>query len=335
MLRSCLTCGHPFGDGRLAELPAGVRFAYGPDKGRLWLVCERCGAWSLVPIEARWEALEVLEREVRDRGKVLAATEHVTLLGTDELEIIRVGPAPRAEQAWWRFGERLRTRRARYRRLSRANTALSFLLMPDVVLFSLSLNRDRDMSDRAPRLIQAMVRRATFGRHAWRGAIACGSCGRSRDRLSFSAAESVRLASDGAGDPVLVWECGRCRVDRWGWAGPRRLPGAAGERPSLPAEETAALLRRYLKRANFRGASEAQIGVAAGAIAGAGDADGLLHAIGRRKAALADLRPGDGIALEMALSESWESRWLALEAAEAERQWRRAEELAAIIDGEL
>jgi hypothetical protein len=344
MLRSCLTCGRPFGEGRLPELPRGTRVAYGPDKGRLWQICERCGAWSLVPIEARWEALEALEREVRDRGRALASTEHVTLLRAGDLDITRVGPAPRVEEAWWRFGERLRARRSRYRRLARANTFLSFLVMPDVTLFSLSMNRDRELADRAPRLLQSIARRTAFGRLAWRGGLACGTCGRVRERLTFARAESMRLVTAPDGAPALVWECDRCRGERWWWAGSRDRVGTAtaeeaaslpAEATSLPAEATESLLRRFLKRANFRGASEPQIEAAAAAIDGAGEPAALIDSLAGRRAPLSDLDPEEAVGLEMALNEASETRWLELDAAEAERQWRRAEELAAIIDGEL
>lgn len=336
MLRNCLSCGHPFGEGRLPAVPHGTRVAYAPETGRLWQVCERCRAWSLVPIEARWEALEALEREVRDRGRVLASTAHVSLVATTDLDITRVGPAARIEHAWWRFGERLRRRRSRYRRLAKANTVLSFLLWPDITLASFGMNRDRELADRAPAMLQKLARRARFGRHAWRGALACGTCGSERDRLSFGQADSLRLVLDEDAAPRLAWRCARCRGERWGWVGPKRIgEKSEGVVEPLPAEATEPILRRFLTRANFRGASEAQIERAADAIARVGDPRAHVEGVGRRGLPLAELAPSEGVALEMALSEAVESRWLDLDAAEAERQWRRAEELAAIIDGEL
>ncbi len=53
---------------------------------------------------------------------------------------------------------------------------------------------------------------------------------------------------------------------------------------------------------------------------------------GRR---LGDLERTGGIALEIAANEASEQRLLDLELAQLEAHWRREEELAAIVDGEL
>ena len=53
---------------------------------------------------------------------------------------------------------------------------------------------------------------------------------------------------------------------------------------------------------------------------------------GRR---LGDLQRTGGIALEIAANEASEQHLLELELAEIESHWRREEELASIIDGEL
>ena len=53
---------------------------------------------------------------------------------------------------------------------------------------------------------------------------------------------------------------------------------------------------------------------------------------GRR---LGDLRRTGGIALEIAANEATEQQILELEVAELEAHWRKEEELASIIDGEL
>jgi hypothetical protein len=53
---------------------------------------------------------------------------------------------------------------------------------------------------------------------------------------------------------------------------------------------------------------------------------------GRR---LGDLQRTGGIALEIAVNEATEQRLLELELGELEAHWRREEELASIVDGEL
>ena len=70
--------------------------AYDPDRGRLWVVCEFCRRWNLAPIEERWEALHQLERMVRDRAKVVAETDNITLLSAGELTI---KPCPKFQQS--------------------------------------------------------------------------------------------------------------------------------------------------------------------------------------------------------------------------------------------
>ena len=63
MYTRCLCCRKPFSqNGQLAHLPYGHRIAYDPAKGRLWVVCESCYRWNLVPMEARDAALYELER---------------------------------------------------------------------------------------------------------------------------------------------------------------------------------------------------------------------------------------------------------------------------------
>ena len=73
MLTRCLVCATPFPPNELLEhLPNGVRIAYDAGRGRLWGICRHCQRWSLVPIEARWEALDELEKIVSDRARLLS-----------------------------------------------------------------------------------------------------------------------------------------------------------------------------------------------------------------------------------------------------------------------
>ncbi|MEN8375799.1 MAG: hypothetical protein ABFS34_10160 [Gemmatimonadota bacterium] len=340
VLRLCLSCGHPFPEGRLEALPAGEGAAYGPDNGRLWLICGRCGGWSLVPLESRWEALEALEAAVKDEGTVLASTANISLVDAAGLRLVRVGSALRAEQAWWRFGRRLRDRRRRYLKLARWNAAFSALAAPHLTVLSYVLNRDRDVADRVPPFLQPVARRLALGRHAWRGDQTCVSCGRACDVLTFARAGALRLALGKDATIDLRWECGPCRLSRWGLTKPiartaASSPGeGAGGRP-FGRDAAEALLRRYLQHSNFRGAGEVEIERAATDIGSAGTARAWVSTLGERGIRLDEMGRAERLTLEMALGESVEARWLELEAAELERQWRRAEELAAIIDGEL
>jgi len=108
MYSRCLVCRAPFPEtGVLGNLPRGDRVAYDPHRGRLWQVCRACRRWSLVPLESRWEALEELERMVSGKGRLQSRTEHIALFRVDALEIVRIGSADLAEEAWWRFGQQI------------------------------------------------------------------------------------------------------------------------------------------------------------------------------------------------------------------------------------
>jgi hypothetical protein len=109
--RTCLRCERPFGtNAELPNLPIGRRIAFDTERGRIWVICRRCGQWNLAPLESRWEALEECERlavgaEARAAGA--AAGFARTRAG---LELLRIGGMPDADILNWRYGRRLKTR---------------------------------------------------------------------------------------------------------------------------------------------------------------------------------------------------------------------------------
>ena len=111
MYRTCLRCERPFGtNAELPNLPIGRRIAFDTERGRIWVICRRCGQWNLAPLESRWEALEECERlavgaEARAAGA--AAGFARTRAG---LELLRIGGMPDADILNWRYGRRLKTR---------------------------------------------------------------------------------------------------------------------------------------------------------------------------------------------------------------------------------
>ncbi len=112
MYTRCLICSTPFEPNEeLEHFPVGKRLAFDPARGRLWAICRSCKRWSLTPIEERWEALEELEKVTRDRARLLSQTDNIALLRAGPLEIVRVGRANLSEEAWWRYGRELTTRR--------------------------------------------------------------------------------------------------------------------------------------------------------------------------------------------------------------------------------
>ena len=129
--RCCLVCGSPFADNEVLEyLSRGRRVAFDAGRGRLWVVCGSCRRWSLVPMEERWEAIEELEKAVRDRGKVLSTTDTIALITIDDIEVVQVGRASRTEEAWWRYGRELVRRRRSYGKLTAVAGAATGAVSP-------------------------------------------------------------------------------------------------------------------------------------------------------------------------------------------------------------
>jgi hypothetical protein len=103
----------------------------------------------------------------------------------------------------------------------------------------------------------------------------------------------------------------------------------------LSGEDADRTLRRVLAYHHFSGASEQRVRKATRLIEEAGSPQDLTRIVVRDGKRLGDLQRTGGIALEIAANESTEQHLLELELAELEAHWRREEELAAIIDGEL
>jgi hypothetical protein len=89
-------------------LPIGERIAFDPARGRLWVICRWCDRWNLVPIEERWEAVEECERLFRGT-RLRFSTGQVGLAYLPAgLALVRIGPALKPEIAAWRYGRYLR-----------------------------------------------------------------------------------------------------------------------------------------------------------------------------------------------------------------------------------
>ena len=110
MFTTCAFCGGALGgDGGPSGLGVGRRFAFDEWKGRLWVVCPRCGRWNLTPFDDRLERIERLVH-LAAQGRLLARTEQVSLIRWETYDLVRVGKPPRVELATWRYGERLKQR---------------------------------------------------------------------------------------------------------------------------------------------------------------------------------------------------------------------------------
>jgi hypothetical protein len=105
---TCLFCHTDLGANHfLPTFPVGRRLAFDPQKGRLWVVCTRCGRWNLSPLEERWEAIDEGERRFRGT-RLRMSTDNIGLAQfRGGFELVRVGPALLPEIASWRYGARL------------------------------------------------------------------------------------------------------------------------------------------------------------------------------------------------------------------------------------
>lgn len=328
MLQSCLVCGAPFPDEQVLDhLPRGERVAYDSERGRLWLVCTACRRWSLIPLEARWEALEELERAVTDRGRVLSSTDRIALIRVGPLEVVRVGGANRTEEAWWRYGRELVSRRQKYTKLSAvAAVGTGAVVIGGWATGGVGMFGAWMLWNHAPDGVKNAARWLRFGSTAWRGEGTCPSCGAEVRKVAFKDSSKLFLVPDRdatEGNPArVVYRCPRCSgYDEAGIA----LPDRDGER----------VLKRVLAHKHFAGATERRVKSATRLIEEAGSPRDLTRILVKRGRRLDDLQRTGAIALEIAANESSEEHLLELELSELEAVWRQEEELARIIDGEL
>lgn len=108
MYTACLFCHTDLGANYfLPTFPVGRRLAFDPKKGRLWVICTRCGRWNLSPLEERWEAIDESERLFRGT-RLRMSTDNIGLARfRGGFELVRIGPALLPEIASWRYGTRL------------------------------------------------------------------------------------------------------------------------------------------------------------------------------------------------------------------------------------
>jgi hypothetical protein len=321
----CLVCASPLEPNEELEyFPLGKRIAYDPARGRLWAVCGSCKRWSLAPIEERWEALEELEKLTTDRARLLSQTDNISLLRSGGLEIVRVGRAQLTEEAWWRYGRQFTARRKSYKRLSFAGTvAAGAVVAGGWASGGITLLGMWFIMGNAPESITDAARWLRFGGSAWRGREECEGCGHTFRSLRYRNRAGLALfPGERPGKLEVVHRCPKCGAYRDGGL---HLTGEAADRT----------LRRVLAYHHFSGASERRVVSAARLIQEAGSPEDLTRIVIRGGRRLGDLQRTGGIALEIAANESAEQHLLELELAELEALWKREEEIASIIDGEL
>lgn len=320
MFQHCIFCHGKLPPNQSVEaFPVGRRIAYDPHRGRLWAVCPSCQRWNLAPFDARWEALEELERARRAAGRVLSSTENIALIQVEDVELVRVGRARLTEEAWWRYGQQMLRRRTRHKalRATETTTLVAASLMTGGFFYLFSGN-----------ILNNAVRFRKFGPLAWRGEVACITCGGLLHEISFRRARFMHLTRDNPGDgAALHMQCTACRSG--GRVGEHQLEGPVAEH----------LLRRVMTFHHFHGASEQRVRAATGYIDRLGSPDAVTREMTRAGMRLDYLFDGDrrtqAVALEIALNEDAERRLLEMELAELEARWKQEEEIAAIADSLL
>ncbi|TVR57730.1 MAG: hypothetical protein EA421_00465 [Gemmatimonadales bacterium] len=315
--RGCFSCGRAFPVQDALDLAIrGTSFAFDPEKGRLWIICRGCRSWMLVPIEDRWEVLEELERRTLAEGRVIGATDHVSLVLLDDLEVVRIGSAPAQEAAFWRYGRRMVRRhvvRERSRRRALAWESLAHL-------FTVGLPPSPAAQVGAASM--GLLRWWKLGGSAWDRPPGCARCGAEAPRVRLTRSRSLRFRPGVDGSLEVHLPCGRCGD-----------PEGAGA--SLKSVEGQHVLRRVLAYHNFYGATRAGVDAALQCIEEAGSSQRYLEEVGRSGPALGELPLKSRLALEMALHDQIDRSLRTLELRDLEGRWLEEERLARIIDREL
>ncbi len=310
MYSTCLYCSGSLGSNDLLEfLPVGRRLAFDEGRGRLWVVCRWCGKWNLVPFDTRLETIDQCARLFRDTPTRFS-TDNIGLARLPiGLDLIRIGPALRPEFAAWRYSYQLARRHPVFA-LPLIGPVLSFVASGEKPVSREPLLRD-PWTDKL-----VVVERAALG------------------EVALVATEQLRWRLEVPYRP---------EVDRW----------ITSERPAIPSirdvpsmglfqqERLFPTLGRLLPALDARRASRARLQGALGLLERIATPEDLFEYVAGRKLKYATQRrfilrevPDEvRLALEMAAHEETERRAMEGELRLLEREWKRAETVAAIADG--
>jgi hypothetical protein len=316
----CLFCGEHFPPNPMfGPLPPGLQLAYDPARSRLWSICGRCRRWNLLPVEERYDAIDLLEHTVSGRAELIARSDNIALYRHDELQILRIGSALFLERTTWRYGSyaaRVASATAEVRG-ERIATALGAAQRLNTVPGLGRLTRNID-TDRALDL----VRWSRFGSIAWDGRAPCRYCGSVLQELHYDISWWLYPRIDG--DRLVIGvPCTRC--DPWT---PEKVFDVTGEDGHVA-------LRRVLAYQLIGARKQRAVREASQLLQRAGSADRLLQEMSTGRMSLWRMGTERTFALAIALDHLAEKRLIDEQLRGYESEWRLEEDLARIIDDEL
>lgn len=328
MYSRCIRCRRSLGKNReLPHLPVGGRVAFDSAKGRVWVICERCDQWNLVPIEERWEILGECDT-VAKTAEVHGPGDHLAIARTSSgLELLRVGAMSDADVANWRYGRQLVERRR----------LLWWIVLAFMgVAGALGLRAGVALGSGWLGLYVAVLTGALFG-FAW---------------ANPPHLRPIRIALDQRAIVVWPWRIGDLAIGQRGAHGRPAIVVPGRPERQLTGGDAAELLARMLPVMNDADCASTSLGLKFGPTYGV---DLVRQAVDRathaeHAARDAGLRPWeviaadntgivlrymsltDRLALEIAATEEIEQRELARSAERAGPTWQEEELIAGIAD---
>ncbi len=315
MYSACLYCNGRFASNEMVEQFAiGRRLAFDSARGRLWVVCEKCGRWNLSPLDERWEAIDSCERLFRSTP-LRASTDHIGLAKLREgLELVRIGAPTRPEFAAWRYGREFAKRRRRMQIIG-ASAITMALGHFGAKYFAPGMLSAIPLAGMLPQGIQYYA----YYRQ-WLRPVA---------KLQLH---------DGTPYTLRAKDVNDAKVERDPEGGPWRLNLLHGQgRSLLHGTNAEQVLGRIITHLNFGGGKHDAVESAARRLADAGSASAFLarQAAGNGEGVVYNLGAQSldvRLAIEMALHEDTERVALEGDLAALEAAWKDAEQIAAIAD---
>ena len=307
-------CHGDLGDQKLIEsFSAGRRLVFDPERGRLWVICPKCGRWNLVPLRARWEALRSCETLFR-KTPTRFTRPGIGIAEVDGVDLVRVGPDLDDDLAAWRYGDEFKTRYRTARLIGSVQLALmgTFLVLT-VLAAGLAMGLGGAITALVGIPLLAVVTAAIIN------PIVAKIPTRDGRWLEVRADDLTRFRLI-PGEDDRAWSLRLPSGDEL--TGPIAYQAAALLLPIINRgggdARAVELAARYQKR---KGGTPEAVFAAAARRYGAG-----------KTARLSALDPQIRLALEMSSHEESEREELEAELSVLERAWKEAEELAVVSD---